>query len=198
MGNLGASISTIRIGFLKNLLGEEIAETSMRHHIGRSYPTDIFPRFMMEKIICFADNLASGADRREEPIGISSKPKFPISLSHVLSRGDVIREEFCPSHLAYISVELRDKIKKPCMEFSSNSTSAYFRIFKILSGSRLKFVPADTRSPVNDVSLWDHLKLTAAFSTCIHLDGKFRSFKPEDYRFAFMFIGSSGISSSDI
>ena len=41
----------------------------------------------------------------------------------------------------------------------------------MLSGSSLKFVPADTRSPVNDVSLWDHLKLTAAFSTCIYLDG---------------------------
>ena len=62
--------------FLKDLLGEEIAETSMRHHIGRSYPTDIFPRLMMEKIICFADNLASGADRREEPIGVSSKTKI--------------------------------------------------------------------------------------------------------------------------
>ena len=96
----------------------------------------------------------------------------------------MIREEFSPSELAYISVELRDKIKEPCMEFSSDSTSAYFRIYEILSKSRLRLVPADTRSPVNDVSLWDHLKLTAAFSTCIYLDGGFRSFKPEDYTFA--------------
>ena len=170
--------------FLRDLLGEEIAGTSMRHHMGRSYLEEVFPCSMMEKIICFADNLASGADRREEPAGFSSKPKFPILLSHVLSEGDVIREEFSPSELAYISVELQDKIKEPCMKFSSNSTSAYFRIFEILSESRLRLVPADTRSPVNDVSLWDHLKLTAAFSTCIYLDGGFRSFNPEDYTFA--------------
>jgi len=171
--------------FLKGLLGVEYAEAAMRHHTGPSYSREVFPRSMVEKTIWLADNLASGADRREEPSGMSPRPVFPLVLSHVLSDGRVARKEMGRPELAYVSVELREALKEPCSEFSSD-TSAYDRIYRVLSGSKLRFVPADTRRPVNDVSLWDHMKLTAAISTCIFLDGGFKSSEPEDYRFAFV------------
>jgi len=181
--------------FVKDLLGEECAESSMRHHTGFSYSEEAFPRSQIERIVWFADNLASGADRREEPAGGSSKPSFPLVLSHVLSKGDATRREFDQASLAYVSAVLREILKGPCSEFSSDSTLAYNRIFHVLGGSDLLFVPADTRCPVNDVSLWDHMKLTAAISTCIFLDGGFKDSEPEDYRFAFVSGDADRISS---
>lgn len=181
--------------FLKDLLGEEYAQAAMRHHTGRSYSEDVSPSSMLEKIIWFSDNLASGADRREEPVGISPKPGFPLIMSHLLSSGDVVVKEIDQPSLAYISVELREILKQPCSDFLSGSSSAYYRVFKLLSESELKFVPADTRYPINDVSLWDHLKLTGAISTCIFLDGGFRSSEPEDYRFVFVSGDADRISS---
>ena len=181
--------------FVRDLLGEECAETSMRHHTGFSYSEEVFPRSEVERIVWFADNLASGADRREEPVGGSPKPGFPLVLSHVLSKGDAARKEFDQPSLAYISAMLKEILKEPCSEFSSNSTLAYNRIFHVLGESDLLFVPADTRYPVNDVSLWDHMKLTAAISTCIFLDGGFKDSKLEDYRFAFVSGDADRISS---
>jgi len=181
--------------FVKDLLGEEYAEAAMRHHTGMSYSEDVFPRSMVEKVIWFADNLASGADRREEPVGMSPKLSFPLVLSHVLSSGDVARKKFDQPNLAYICAELREALKGPCSEFSSDPKSAYTRIFRVLSESKLKFVPADTRCPVNDVSLWDHVKLTTAISTCVFFDGGFKRSKPEDYRFAFVSGDADRISS---
>jgi CRISPR/Cas system-associated protein Cas10 (large subunit of type III CRISPR-Cas system) len=54
----------------------------------------------------------------------------------------------------------------------------------MLDSSRLHDIPADTRSPINDVSLWDHLKLTAAFAACIWLDGGYRGDNVDKYDFA--------------
>jgi len=181
--------------FVKSILGDEFAEVAMRHHTGRSYSEDVYPRSMAERIIWFSDNLSSGADRPERTVGMSFKPKFPLVLTHVLSCGDVVRKDFDQSGLAYVSVELKDALKKPCREFSDDPTAAYIKIFHLLEKSKLRFVPADTRSPVNDVSLWDHLKLTAAISTCIFLDGGLKGSNLGDYRFFFVSGDADRVSS---
>ncbi|MCX8175941.1 MAG: HD domain-containing protein, partial [Candidatus Bathyarchaeota archaeon] len=55
--------------FVKACLGEDVAVHAMRHHTGSSYAEDYRPKTEIERIVCLADNLASGADRREEPTG---------------------------------------------------------------------------------------------------------------------------------
>ncbi|MGB9693859.1 MAG: HD domain-containing protein, partial [Fervidobacterium sp.] len=77
--------------FVKECLGEEFAEHAMRHHTGGAYADDYKPKIDIEKIICLADNIASGADRREEPTGGSFIPSPPVKLTHVLAK-DVIRK----------------------------------------------------------------------------------------------------------
>lgn len=69
--------------FVKACLGEEIAVQAMRHHTGPSYTDEYRPRTEIEKIVCLADNFASGADRREEPSRGPFIPSPPIELTHV-------------------------------------------------------------------------------------------------------------------
>jgi len=170
--------------FVKSCLGEKLALHAMRHHTGRWYSPSDYPQDSFERIIALADNLASGADRPEETIPEGPKPRFPIGLTHVLSGGNIIRSSFDKAHLAFISRGLVNNLKKPCSEFSEDPKKAYFKIFEIMQDSDLKLIPADTRRPVNDVSLWDHLKLTAALSTCILLGGGYIGDDPRKYSFA--------------
>lgn len=163
---------------VRECLGEEYALISMRHHSGLSYPSEYHPKTEIEKIICLADNFSSGADRREQPEHGAPYPKPPISLSHVLSDGSVVRERFDAAKLTCFSSVLRKKLKEVCASFVEDPKETYFKIFNVLKNSDLQKIPADTRKPVNDVSLWDHLKLTAAFATCIWMDG----YKGDDYR----------------
>ena len=59
----------------------------------------------------------------------------------------------------------------------------YPDIYSYLLDSVLNRLPADTRKPINDVSLWHHSKLTAAIAHCIMVDGGWRGSEPSDYRF---------------
>jgi len=170
--------------FVKECLGEDLASSAMRHHTGRSYSSEVFPRTEFEKIISLADNLASGADRPEKSDPMGSKPSFPLDFTHVLSNGEVPVKCWDAASLAMVSKILAGSLRKPCSWFSSDSLKAYLEIFRELENSDLKYVPADTRKPVNDVSLWDHMKLTAAFSTCIFLDGGYRGDNLDSYSFA--------------
>lgn len=163
---------------VKECLGEALALTSMRHHAGLSYSKEYHPQTDLEHIICLADNFSSGADRREEPERGAPHPKPPVSLTHVLSDGSIIRSSFDAVKLAYVSNVLRQKIKEIGVSFNEHPKESYFKIFKLLENSELRKIPADTRKPINDVSLWNHLKLTAAFATCIWMNG----YKGDDYR----------------
>jgi CRISPR/Cas system-associated protein Cas10 (large subunit of type III CRISPR-Cas system) len=166
-------------------LGEEIAVHAMRHHSSQYYPSEWHPEGLIEEIICLADNFASGADRREEPKCGAPLPSPPMELSHVLSK-DHVRNRLDPPRLAYIYQEALKGLKPIAEEFSEKPGETYFKIFNLLEEkSDLPLVPADTRSPINDVSLWDHMKLTAAFATCIYLGG-WRGSNPEEYRFALL------------
>ena len=172
---------------VKHCLGEEYAYTSMRHHSGRSYSPEHFPQSELEKIICLADNLASGADRPEEPGRGTRRPKPPIHLTHVLSDGGKILKEVDAAELAYAAEEIRKNLSEIGRDFDRDPSDVYLRIYGFLDGyDFLHSIPAETRAPVNDVSLWDHLKLTAAFATCIWLDGGYRGNDVRRYRFGLL------------
>ncbi|MGB9960013.1 MAG: type III-B CRISPR-associated protein Cas10/Cmr2 [Candidatus Bathyarchaeales archaeon] len=180
---------------VKECLGETYALISMRHHAGMSYPSEYHPQSELEKIICLADNFSSGADRREEPERGAPFPKPPICLTHVLSDGTVARSSFDEAKLAYVSTVLRQKMKEIGVSFVERPKEAYSKIFELLEVSELREIPADTRKPINDVSLWSHSKLTAAFATCIFIDGGYRGDNPQKYEFAILSGDADRISS---
>jgi CRISPR/Cas system-associated protein Cas10 (large subunit of type III CRISPR-Cas system) len=180
---------------VKASLGEEYAVASMRHHAGLSYPVEYNPQTELEKIICLADNFAAGADSREEPEHSAPYPKPPISLVHVLSDGSVVRRSFDEAKLAEASKVLQKKIKEVGVSVAEKPLEVYLKIFDLLASSELREIPTDTRRPLNDVSLWNHLKLTAAFATCIWMDGGYRGDAYDNYSFAILSGDADRISS---
>jgi len=157
--------------FVKECLGEDVAAHTMRHHSSPYYPSEWQPKNLIERIVCLADNFASGADRREEPSRGAPLPSPPVELTHVLSR-DYVRSKLDAARLAYVYQWALKRLKPFTEEFWREPRKTYFEIFDLL---------ADTRPPINDVSLWDHMKLTAAFATCIYLSG-WRGNKPEKFQ----------------
>jgi len=172
--------------FVKDCLDEDFAQICMRHHRGFSYSNEYHPKSEFEKIICLADNFSAGADRREQPEHGSPFPKLPVVLTHVLSDGNIVRSSFDAARLAYVSNVLRTRIKEVGSNFAEHPKDTYHRIFVILENSELRRIPADTRKPVNDVSLWNHLKLSAAFATCIFAGGGYNGDNYEKYDFALL------------
>jgi len=166
-------------------LGEEIALTAMRHHVGTNYPVKYRPKTDVEWVIHMADEISSGADRPERPLKGPPIPSPPIRLTHILSDGSKVRREIDEAELAYASREVEEVLAKAG---EADPAECYMKVYEYLGGdqSRLRFIPADTRTPVNDVSLWDHLKLTAALAVCIWIGGGYKSERPEDYSFALL------------
>ena len=172
---------------VKDCLGEECAKISMRHHSGRSYSPEYFSETELEKIICLADNLASDADRPEEPRRGTPRPKPPIHLTHVLSDGGKIAKEVNAAELAHAAEEIRKNLSEIGKDFDKDPADAYLRIYYFLENHHLlRSIPAETQPPINDVSLWDHLKLTAAFSACIWRDGGYNGDDVEEYMFCLL------------
>ncbi|MCS7119659.1 MAG: HD domain-containing protein [Candidatus Bathyarchaeota archaeon] len=171
--------------FVKACFGEEIALHAKRHHSGPSYADECLPKDDVERIVCLADNISSGADRRDQPSKGPFIPSPPVKLTHTLA-GNIIRKSTEASHLAYLSQMLLRSLVDAGRNFSEDSKRAYSRVFNILKVSDLRFIPADTRDGVNDVSLWNHLKLAAAFATCIYLSGGWRGDDPSRYEFALL------------
>lgn len=172
---------------VKHCLGEDLAFIAMRHHSGRSYSPEHFPQTELEKIICLADNLASGADRPEEPRRGTRRPKPPVHLTHILSDGRKIMKEVNAAELAYAAEEIRKNLSEIGKNFYKDPANAYLTIYNFLENyDFLQSIPADTRVPINDVSLWEHLKLTAAFATCIWSDGGYRGDDAEKYTFCLL------------
>lgn len=172
---------------VKRCLGEEYAYIAMRHHSGRSYPSEYFPQSEIERVICLADNIVSGADRPEEPRKGTSRPKPPLHLTHVLSDGRKIMKEVDAAQLAYAAEEIRKRLSEVGRDFDRDPAGSYLRIYDFLENyDRIHWIPAETRVPINDVSLWDHLKLTAALATCIWLDGGYKGDDPKKYTFGLL------------
>lgn len=168
---------------LRPVFGDKCASAAMRHHVGVSYSQEYHPKNDVEWIICLADNLSSGVDRRDEPVHGSPLPSPPIEFTHVLSNGKVIHS-LDSAHLSYSVREIIDSLQQVKALFERDPHMGYLKVFEIVSKSDLVRIPADTRRPINDVSLFDHLKLTAAFATCIWFDGGFKGKSLDDYQFA--------------
>ncbi|MGC8937077.1 MAG: Cas10/Cmr2 second palm domain-containing protein [Candidatus Methanomethylicaceae archaeon] len=179
--------------FVAKILGEDLALHARRHHMGPSYAAIDRPQNDIERTISLADHLASGADRREEPSPGPALPTPPVEMMHALSK-NVVVSRLRAADLAYISQDVAQKLGDLRGRFAEDPRGCYFEIFDTLSRVGLDRVPADTRRPINDVSLWDHMKLTAAFATCLHLTGS-KSFDPEDYEFALLSGDADRVSS---
>jgi len=167
---------------VKRLLGEETAWKAMRHHMGSSYDEKYHPRTPDEWIIWLADKMSSGLDRKEETQDYSWRPSPPITLSHPLSDGEKKLHVYSSQDLSKHSTALLDSLESVL----KTGADPYMEVYNGLSNSFLRWVPADTRAPINDVSLWLHSNLTAAISTCIHVDGGWRGPDPSQYSFTLL------------
>lgn len=170
---------------VRGVLGEDIARTAMRHHTGSSYPEDLRPHSEEEWIVWLADNLSSGSDRREDPEKGSFKPKPPFTLTHPLSDGSTPVLSLDVARLAEDASGLVRGLREAAEGSRGDLSEVYSKVYRRLEGSRLKAIPADTRPPINDVSLWHHSKLTTAIAGCIS-EGGFRGSEASDYSFILM------------
>jgi CRISPR/Cas system-associated protein Cas10 (large subunit of type III CRISPR-Cas system) len=170
---------------ISNTLGSDLAWTAARHHASQWYPEDYRPQTVEEKIIHIADSIASGADRPEDPYKEKHRPKLPIALTHPLSKGSVVKEHYKEELMdAHKNVEYILRLKTPV--FKRDPMESYLEIFEELSESKLTEIPAYTEAPINDNSLFDHLKLTVAVATCIYQSNGYIGDRYEDYEFSLL------------
>jgi CRISPR/Cas system-associated protein Cas10 (large subunit of type III CRISPR-Cas system) len=164
-----------RIGrkLLSPLFGEKVAETASRHHSSGYYGQDDRPSTVEEKIICVADSIASSSDRPDEPQAGSPLPSPPIALTHPLSKSKgEVEKASSAAELQAFTEKFRNRFRDggsldEVLDFLEENASS---------------IPADTRPPNNDSSLYDHLKLTAAVANCIYRQG-FKGFDRGRYTF---------------
>jgi CRISPR/Cas system-associated protein Cas10 (large subunit of type III CRISPR-Cas system) len=163
---------------LSPLFGEEVAETASRHHSSSYYDQDDRPSTVEEKIVCVADSIASSSDRPDEPQAGSPLPSPPISLAHPLSesrsglKGEVEKASSAAELLTFTE-RFRNRFR---------NGGSFDEVIGFLRDNASS-IPADTRPPNNDSSLYDHLKLTAAVANCIYRQG-FKGFDRKKYTFA--------------
>lgn len=169
---------------VRGLLDEEHAWAAMKHHTGKAYPKKYHPETEEQWIIWLADNLSSGSDRQEQTTYGTRRPSPPFNLTHPLSNGDKTLQSHDNASLHKINSETITGLRSSIKEAGASDT--YQTIYHFLESSSLRLIPADTRPPVNDVSLWHHCKLTAAISTCIHKDGGWKTRNPTDYSFSLL------------
>jgi len=160
---------------LEPLFGGKVALTASRHHRGPSYSASVHPSTDEEWVIALADSIASGSDRPDQPEPGSPLPSPPIQLSHILSTGETVVHESEASALQFFTESFKAKF--------ANSGS-FEEVFDFLAHNLLE-IPADTRQPNNDTSLWDHLRLTAAIANCMWRQG-FKGRSPSKYDFALL------------
>ncbi|MEM3383836.1 MAG: type III-B CRISPR-associated protein Cas10/Cmr2 [Nitrososphaerales archaeon] len=170
---------------ISRILGLDLAWIAARHHASQSYPKEYQPQTVEEKIIHLADSMASGADRPEDPYKQKPKPKPPIALTHPLSKGSVVEEHY-EEDLMNAHEDVEHRLKSVTSIFKENPMEFYLKIFEELSKSRLTRIPAYTEAPINDNSLFDHLKLTSAIATCISLSGGYVGDNLEKYEFSLL------------
>lgn len=180
---------------LIDVFDERIASIAMRHHSSRYYDTSYHPKTDIERIVCIADSIASGADRPEEAQARHTYPPSKIEYSHPLTKGKPIYT-LTKDNLK----ELDEKLCKTLRDIANAAgdlDTAYRKLFKELSkeDSPIVRVPAYTNPPINDHSIFDHGKLTAAIATCIYLSGGYKSDRFEDYSFSLLSGDVDGIQS---
>jgi CRISPR/Cas system-associated protein Cas10 (large subunit of type III CRISPR-Cas system) len=157
---------------LKGVLGEDVACAAMRHHAGESFDKKYLPRSEEEKIISLADRISSGLDIKKEGGVVRMKAVPPFKLTHPLSQGDAVRfKPYGYKDMDSISTTLLERLKVASRGYTKDPDGAFNRIFVSLRDSVMNEIPWDICDRDNDVSLWQHSRLTAAIASCIVQQG---------------------------
>lgn len=170
--------------YLKNTAGVENKEIldCVRYHHGMELSQAHLPEDDPAYIVYMADNIASASDRREsdsDEVGFDIN--VPLASVFNLLNGnhqnkyytpgvlnDVIRypvdekKEYSREEYGVILSHITDNLKG--ISYDENYVNSLIEILE----SELSYVPSSTsKKEVPDISLYDHLKLTAGFALCI-------------------------------
>jgi putative nucleotidyltransferase with HDIG domain len=184
----------VEFGFdiLKYTFGEEIAKTAVSHHTTNSYHKYFHPSNKMERAISIADHISAGADRNkdEDPSYGGAIPSLPILMTHPLSTTkENILYRMDANELISFTENFKQKFRKAVLD-----EKIFNDVYKYLSDSILKKIPADTRFPYNDVSLFDHLRLASAIANCLWSQ-QYINTDPSSYNFSIICADADRISS---
>lgn len=175
---------------LKSTFGEELAKMAVSHHTTNAYNKFFHPGNKMERTISTADHIASGSDRHmdEDPTYGGAYPSLPVFMTHVLATNKHAYT-IQPNDLLAFTEDFKNKFKNAPV-----SEDVFNNVYRFLSDSIITKIPADTRSPYNDVSLFDHLRLTSAIANCIWSQG-YSNTDPSSYQFSIISADVDRISS---
>ena len=170
--------------FLRNIgcNDPEIIEQVRYHHAGEIASGDLkddSPAY----ITYIADNIASGADRRRIDNGNSFDPEKPLdsvfnilngnngSMSYLPKTMDESEGINYPANSPVFSREIYAKIcddLADClrgMEYSAEYVNSLLEVIE----ADCSFIPSSTnKNEIADISLYDHVKITAAVGACIY------------------------------
>ena len=171
--------------YLKNYISDQDILDAVRYHHSDGLRQASLKDNSIAYIVYIADNISSGADRRKKEkedggfeIHTALQPVFNLLNGH---RG----------HQYYHAGSLKDNINYPTDEKTEFSKNQYSEILSNISSNltgldfknhqyinsllevleaNLSFVPSSTsKKEVADISLYDHVKLTAAFASSIYI-----------------------------
>ena len=173
--------------FLKNTVGiddEEILN-QVRYHHSKDFKDAKLSKTSLAYIAYIADNISSACDRRLSDDNDSGKgfdKEMPLdSIFNLLNGNDEhfkypvvslskdidypINKDIKYNKSFYISCLDRIKDNLIGIEYSNGFINSLIEIFE----ANLSFIPSSTsKQEVADISLFDHSKLTVAFSSCIY------------------------------
>lgn len=194
--------SQIGYEFLRDEIGlknQDVLDCVKYHHSDALRESNL-PKQSPAYIVYMADNIASAADRREKEAGERGfeihTPLQPVF--NILNRNQGTKY-YSPAFLniessinfptdkkvLYTETQYREIARNISnnlkgLEWNENYVSSLLEVLE----AHLSYIPASTsKNELPDISLFDHVKLTAAFASCIYhyaLEQKL-----EDYREAF-------------
>ena len=156
----------------------------VRFHHGSLLKNALIPEESLAYIVYIADNIAAAVDRRKTE---EQEPGFdrsmPLQSIFNLLNGNDERKYFRPGDLdpdmeinypqdekISFTEEMYKKIKRRITDNLKGMewTDEYINSLLAVMEANLSYIPSSTaRGEVADISLFDHIKLTAAFASCI-------------------------------
>lgn len=175
--------------FLQQFAGpdnNDIIRAVLYHH-ARDIPDDL-PPSDISYIVCEADNIAAGSDRRSTPSGSGQGFSAKMPLSSIFNafsgkpsdksqffylrtlRNDTVqyphpKEKVCADSNSYNKLysNIKDNFKKKS-PFLMETNELLYILEAICS-----YIPSSTSlAEVSDISLYDHLRLTAAYAAAMY------------------------------
>ena len=190
MGQDRRNHSALGYDALRQLVSDETILDCVRyHHADRMQDIDI-PRDAPAYAVYIADNIASRADRRDLSDDADGGYDLTMPLSSVFGtmtgrlnqlcypavsfRGDkvvyprssdkaAVEKDTFQTYVSNLHTGLLDSLRQ--VSFTREGVNAVMSVMQHYCG----FLPSDTaKNHVHDISLYDHVKLTAAFAACIN------------------------------